>query len=157
RLAELIDEHNRAHGDTRVRLELISWRTHTHPAADTDPQAAINKQIGDRYDLFVGIMWHRFGTPTPRAGSGTEEEFNLAMSRWERDPTGTGVMMSSKTPPVPLPPHQLDLTQINKVAAFRARIKSGVYFADFGTLDAFSSAVRTHLALVVQEWLARAD
>ena len=46
------------------------------------PQGIINKQIGE-YDIFIGMMWKRFGTPTGKAGSGTEEEFRLAYEYWE--------------------------------------------------------------------------
>lgn len=35
------------------------------------------------YDIFVGIMWRRFGTETKVAGSGTEEEFPIAYRSWE--------------------------------------------------------------------------
>ena len=40
----------------------------------SDPQDVVNRQIGE-YDLFVGILWNRMGTPTAVATSGTEEEF----------------------------------------------------------------------------------
>ncbi len=55
-------------------------------------QDSINSQISD-YDIYLGILWMKFGTPTsnvnPETGqvfqSGTEEEFYSAYSRWERD------------------------------------------------------------------------
>jgi hypothetical protein len=64
-----------------VSFELIRWETHTHPAFGSDPQSIINDQLGEDYDIFIGILWSRFGTLTPRALSGTAEEFNLAVSR----------------------------------------------------------------------------
>ena len=47
-----------------------------------DAQALINAQIAEmaKYSLFVGIMWNRLGTPTPRAPSGTVEEFERAVA-----------------------------------------------------------------------------
>ena len=33
------------------------------PAFGSEPQEVVNKQIQD-YDIFVGILWHRIGTPT---------------------------------------------------------------------------------------------
>ncbi|WP_462074860.1 hypothetical protein [Nitrospira sp. CMX1] len=45
----------------------------------------INDQIGE-YDIFIGIMWRRFGTPTGVAGSGTEGEFRIAYKRWQENP-----------------------------------------------------------------------
>ena len=40
-----------------------------------DAQDVINRQLGE-YDIFLGIMNTRFGSPTHRADSGTEEEFD---------------------------------------------------------------------------------
>ena len=45
----------------------------------SDPQQIINSQVSDEYDIFIGILWTRFGTPTERAGSGTEEEFSWSL------------------------------------------------------------------------------
>lgn len=61
-----------------VELELIRWETHTHPDLTGEPQQVVDDQIETDYDIFVGMMWTRFGTPTSRAGSGTEHEFQAA-------------------------------------------------------------------------------
>src|SRR4051794_11197900 len=55
----------------------LMWETMSGGLGE-DPQAVINRQTPD-YDIFVGIVWSRFGTPTKRAGSGTEEEFDRAL------------------------------------------------------------------------------
>jgi hypothetical protein len=76
-LEEVIRELNTAWArDLGIRLELVRWETHAYPSFGDDPQAVINEQIPDDFDLFLGLMWYRFGTPTGRAGSGTLEEFN---------------------------------------------------------------------------------
>lgn len=66
--------------DATYRLELLSWETHTDPELGR-PQERINEQIGN-YDIFIGIMWKRFGSPTGLAQSGTEEEFKQAHRLW---------------------------------------------------------------------------
>ena len=63
-----------------VFLKLIRWEDMA-PQIGPGPQRVINDQIGE-YDLFVGIMWNRFGTPTDVAASGTEEEFQAALTSW---------------------------------------------------------------------------
>ena len=74
---ETIGELNNIFRTTlNVQLDLLGWETHAYPSAGVDPQDTINSQIGDKYDIFIGLMWGKFGTPTGRAGSGTEEEFN---------------------------------------------------------------------------------
>src|SRR5437879_5531034 len=70
--------------EKEIVLELIKWETHVHPGMGEDAQDVVNQQIND-YDIFVGIMWKRFGTPTERADSGTEEEFRKAYASWQRN------------------------------------------------------------------------
>ena len=60
------------------RIESLRWENDVRPSFGIDGQDVINKQIGNDYELFIGIMNKRFGTPTSKAGSGTEEEFNNA-------------------------------------------------------------------------------
>src|SRR5688500_1316029 len=64
-----------------VVLQVVSWEYDTFPGYGTDAQSVINAQIAEmkKYSLFVGIMWSRVGTPTPRAESGTIEEFERAV------------------------------------------------------------------------------
>src|SRR5450759_4663688 len=56
-----------------LALELVKWETHATPNMGR-AQGVINSQLGE-YDIFVGLMWKRFGTPTGKAEYGTEEEF----------------------------------------------------------------------------------
>jgi hypothetical protein len=57
-LEDVVSEFNLTWGDKhRVRLELLKWETHSRPAFGQDGQDVINKQIGDNYDIFLGIMW----------------------------------------------------------------------------------------------------
>jgi hypothetical protein len=64
-----------------VRLVPLRWETDVTPNIGTDPQNVINAAVGGNYDVFVGIMGARFGDPTPRFGSGTEEEFTQAYEK----------------------------------------------------------------------------
>ena len=43
-----------------------------------EAQEVIDENIGD-YDLFIGILWKRFGTPTKTHESGTQQEFENAL------------------------------------------------------------------------------
>src|SRR5688500_12688313 len=92
-VAEVISEFNSTWGRRLgVFLEVVRWETHSFPAAGTDAQSVINEQIGDEYDIFIGILWKRFGSPTGRAGSGTEEEFIRAYSRFRANPATVRIM-----------------------------------------------------------------
>ena len=79
-----------------VRLDLVGWDTHCVPGINADPQANINEQINDDYDIFIGIMWKKFGTQTPRAGSGTAEEFERAYDRYQNNQNSLRVMFYFK-------------------------------------------------------------
>ena len=60
----VVNELNTTIGDTyNIRLETKKWENNTYPAIGEYPQDVINEQIGD-YDIFVGIMKHKFGSPT---------------------------------------------------------------------------------------------
>src|SRR4051794_8776467 len=63
-------------------IELLGWED-TLPGAYR-PQSKINEDV-DRCELFIGVLWRRWGEP-PGGGeftSGFEEEFARAMRRQE--------------------------------------------------------------------------
>jgi hypothetical protein len=49
--------------DVGIILQLIRWETHVYPGFGPYPQAVINEQVGDDYDIFVGVLWTRFEAP----------------------------------------------------------------------------------------------
>lgn len=81
----IVEEMNRFFWDRGLAIRLLKWETDTLPAFGSDPQSLVNAQIGrmEDYDLFIGILWNRFGQPTPRAESGTKEEFDRAVASFE--------------------------------------------------------------------------
>ncbi len=70
--------------ERRIALELVRWETNVAPGLARDAQDVVTRQIGT-YEIFIGMMWKRFGTPTAVADSGTEEEFRQAYATWEQD------------------------------------------------------------------------
>jgi hypothetical protein len=145
-VAELNATWNRRIG---IRLEVLKWETHSFPSAGTRPQETVLRQIGTDYDIFIGIMWTRFGTPTGQYGSGTEEEFHAAMARFRENRDSVHVMFYFKNAPVP--PAELDPEQLARVHDFKKSLgEEGTYHWTFGTTQEFSSFLRAHLARVVQ-------
>jgi hypothetical protein len=65
-------------------LQLVCWETNSRPGLDQEgAQHWLNRLLQiDNIDLLIGIFWRRFGTPTERAGSGTEEEIRTAVQSW---------------------------------------------------------------------------
>lgn len=67
------------------QLELYGWEDTT--AAVGRPQAIINTEL-ERCELFVGIMWKRWGTPPDKEGkytSGFEEEYRTSVERYKKE------------------------------------------------------------------------
>lgn len=71
-----IEDFNKEVKDHLVMIELIHWKTHSYPQSGCEAQDLLNKQIVDKADMAIGIFWTRFGTPTNKYGSGTEEEID---------------------------------------------------------------------------------
>jgi hypothetical protein len=67
---------------TGCHINVLTWEDAVAPAISDRPQSVINEAIGDEYDVFLGLMWGRFGTATGEAESGTVEEFDRALDRY---------------------------------------------------------------------------
>lgn len=140
---KVIEELNRTLCESNgLTLFPFTWEKNTYPAIGNDPQDVINKQIGD-YDIFVGIMANRFGTPTHRAGSGTEEEYNIAFEN--RD--SKEIMFFFKDGLTQ--PSSLDLKQLKKVNAFKQKITNdnGVLYKQFA--ENFENIFRDSFTLLL--------
>ncbi|MCK5303095.1 MAG: hypothetical protein KAJ96_08135, partial [Candidatus Thorarchaeota archaeon] len=101
--------------------------------------------------IFLGILWKRFGTATPRAGSGTEEEFDRAYERYKADPKKLRIMIYFKTGDVDL--SEIDVEQLGRVRDFQSRIgPKGTLFWEFSSREDFSTLVRMHLSRCVEDY-----
>jgi hypothetical protein len=129
-------------------LELIQWKTHTHPGMGEDAQAVINQQIKPT-DIFIGIMWKRFGTPTKRAPSGTVEEFRRAYKVWKKNPQAHIMFYFNQTK---IRPDIQELKQLKKVLGFRDSLSKVGLIADYKGVRDFEKQVRSHLSKVVLNW-----
>jgi hypothetical protein len=134
-----------------IHLDLIGWETHAYPGISTDPQAVINKQINDDYDIFIGIMWKRFGTPTERGGSGTEEEFDRAYKKYLDNPDSISILFYFNVAS-PDDISEIDPDQLKLVYNFKTKLeKTGTYYWTYRGLKEFEQFIRRHLTLQLQE------
>jgi hypothetical protein len=148
---EVVDEINKSIGSRdNFRLELLKWENDTYPSMGADGQDVINKQIGGDYQIFVGIMWKKFGTPTLRAGSGTEEEFELAYDRFTKK-KDIQIMFYFNSCPIP---QDADLIQFQKVREFKKKIEDlGAYHKPFESTTDFEKNLRMDLTRYVKDIL----
>lgn len=151
-LEKVVQEINQTWSrELKVRFDLVRWETHGHPDIGDDAQDVLNEQLPQDYDIFIGIMWHRFGTPTNRANSGTEEEFIRAKKRFESDPGSIKVMFYFKD--APIPPSKLEPDQLSKVLKFKSSLgEEGVLHWTFKENDEFERFCRIHLTKKIQSY-----
>ncbi len=154
-MESVVDELNISLADTGLRLELLRWETHSRPEIGADPQAVLNAQLTDDYDVFLGILWHRFGSPTPRAESGTAEEFQRAYARHQHDPSSCLILFYFKEAAVSL--SEVEPTQLAAVQDFRKRLGGQGLYAVFKGTEEFTRLARIHLTKVVLEWRRRQE
>jgi Domain of unknown function (DUF4062) len=135
-------------------LELVRWETHVHPGLGTDAQDVVSRQlqIGE-YDVFVGIFWRRFGTPTARAESGTEEEFRIAHHAWRELGRPIQIMTYFCRAPAPPPENSEAGAQLQKVVTFREELFKEGLARDYGEHAEFADSVRNDLVLVLGQML----
>ncbi len=124
-------------------IEARTWERHAWPGFGTDAQDVINREVGE-YDIFVGLFWNRLGTPTPRAPSGTAEEFTHAYKLWEvhRSPT---LMLYFRTMPAPINTDE-EVEQRRQLLGFKTQVRSmGALAFDYSDPDELRRLVTKHL------------
>ena len=127
--------------DEAVDVRVLRWERDTYPAMGR-PQRLVTEQVG-AYDVFVGIMWKRFGTPTGEAGSGTEEEFNRAYERW-RETGKPPILFFFREAPF-YPRTGTETEQFARVQAFRQRLETSGLVGGYGSVEDFGRKVRRAL------------
>jgi hypothetical protein len=140
------DDYNRSTAHLwGVRFEVVDWENYATIGVGR-PQELITRQTLEKFRpslaLVIGIMGQRFGSPTGRADSGTEEEFNWAMESHEATgfPEIKWFFRKAEALSMPTDPDKAAeaLDQWRKVLAFRARLHSverPVFYAEYPDAD----------------------
>ncbi len=127
-------------------IKLVRWEDMA-PQIGPKAQAVINKQIG-QYHVFCGIMWNRFGTPTEIAASGTKEEFDGAVTCWERDGRPWITFYFCDRPANFTTPEQLDQKRL--VLEFRGQLNDKGLVRAFQATQEFEDKVYEDLKRIVR-------
>ena len=77
---EVADKVNRIIGSTLCWQIDVLGSEETLPGTGR-PQEKINKDVANTCDLFIGLLWKRWGSSTGKYSSGFEEEFECARKR----------------------------------------------------------------------------
>ena len=150
-----------------VRFEVVDWENYSTIGVGR-PQELITKQTLEKYRqslaLVIGIMNQKFGSPTGKAESGTEEEFNWAMESHKKHGFPEIKWFFSKIDKLEMPtdPKQAReaIEQWEKVLAFRRRmqdLKNPVFYTEYpgpaGFRDVFENDLNRWLADASRPWI----
>lgn len=124
-------------------IEKRMWEYDTRPSFGEYSQAVISEQLGDTYDIFVGIMNNKFGTETKVAGSGTEEEFNNAYDRILRKEK-VEIMFYFNDAPVKK--SEVNTDDLIKISGFKRKVgELGGYYWTYNGENDFEKVFREQL------------
>jgi hypothetical protein len=148
-IEEVIKELNLTFGAKQnIVLELLKWETHSAPGiSDSHTQELINNDIGDEYDIFLGLLWKRFGTPTEKAGSGTEEEFNRAVERFKEKTNPLQVLFYFKDA-VPKSLKDINASELLQIEEFKKSISNNkLLYWEFDSSESLKNFLRLHIPI----------
>lgn len=97
-------------------------------------------------DLFIGILWKKFGTPGRDGQTGTEHEFNKAYEAWNENGKPR-IMLYFNQREYPVPKTSEESDQQTKVLEFKQKIRKGgegLYYQNSG-LEEFNEKVDNHI------------
>lgn len=143
----IVEEINKTSGKhNSYNLEILNWKTDTYTQVGSDAQEVINDQLEGEWDILVGLLWLKIGTPTKRDKSGTIEEINRTILIKEKE-----LLVYFKTAP-PDDIDKIDLIQLGQVRDFRVELSSkGVLYKEFNSIEQFESLFRINLTNLIIE------
>lgn len=133
------------------KLELTHWKKNIYLGKGKPRvQDRINYRLVDICDIFIGILWTRFGSPPGittnglNFESGTEEEFyrarKISKDLW--------IFFCN----CPINPSKIDLTQLEKVRKFKKSLKDKqIEYSEFSSLVELEKQLRSHFSIFGKE------
>lgn len=157
----VINELNRDLGDAiGVRLEAIRWENYVSPLMGRPEEVVLDQVKVNQWDIFVGILWLRFGSPTGAFNtarneeflSGTEEEFDIAYKSWKK--SGAPQILFYRCTRSPNSITDINAEQFKRVSNFfdefsHDKQHPGIV-GNYKDLDEFERRVREDLAKLVR-------
>lgn len=143
---EVIDELNLTFATrNNLFLEVIKWETHSAPgASQTYTQDLISSDLGTDYDIFIGMLWKKFGTQTESASSGTEEEFNNALNRFLAN-DNIQILFYFKTS-APKSLKDINHIDLGKIESFKSTLpEKKILYWDFDDVENLKNYLRLHI------------
>ena len=135
-ILDIIEEINMTIGEENgINIKCLYWKTNATPESGDNGQNIINKQLLNKADGVIALFWTKFGTPTSRYGSGTEEEIEKAILQ------DKNVMLYFSNKPIN--PDKINHEQYIRVMEFKKRY-SGL-FHEYNTVEDFKKTFNRHI------------
>lgn len=151
-IEEIIEEMNGYYEHLDVpKLKIISLKRDVRSKiGNFEGQTVIDKQIEDKYNVFIGILWKKFGTKTEKYDSGTEQEFKNAFDKYEQNPQSMEIMFYFCTRP-PKDLNELDGEQLALIQKFRKKLENKGLYKTYSSIDEFRDLIKSDLKLLVTQ------
>jgi hypothetical protein len=127
----------------------LHWATHAAAEFGERPQESLNKQLVERADIVIALFWHRLGTDTGEAESGTVEEIEKADAR------GAAVAILRCTRAVP--PSSLDHDQAKRLDEYLGKVQDNALILEYDNDDRLRQHVEAILTRIVSTSSAQAE
>ena len=147
-----------------LTLEVVDWRD-VVPDVGRPQQVIFNQLDPSSWDIFVGVLWHRFGTPPgakDKSGkdylSGTEEEFKTVYQLWKQYGKPRIVLYRcTRTLPYDVDSHQLE--KVREFFRLIEDVKGGypTLYQAFDTTEAFEKLLLDNLQKLLIEYGAQSQ
>lgn len=121
-----------------ILLDIVDWKSDSYPESRKKGQEAINEQLVNKSDMIIALFWTRFGSPTDKYGSGTEEEIELMIKN------NKNVFLYFLTKETKLNKEVLE--QYNKILEFKEKYKNNNYYYEISKEDNFKDIILSNLS-----------
>ncbi len=151
-VAKIVRENERSWSEAfGVQVVLRDSRDVASGVSLDGPQDIINREMRGKYDFYLGLMGPKFGTETRTFGSGTEEEYYIALEGFLEDKIPYQMLFGFCRDKVD--PFLIDERQLERVKAFRTSLTGHhLYFEWCGTED-FRKRIRQQLETTIRNYV----
>jgi len=124
-------------------IQIVHWNEDTYTDIGEDGQEIINNQID--YDILIGILWMKLGTPTKRDKSGTVEEINRAIKNPEKQQ-----LIYFKTA-TPNNLNDIITPDLDDIMLFKEELSKKLLYKEFENIEKFETLFRLNLSSLIKD------
>jgi len=140
----IVKEFNKTVGKfNHFNIQIVHWNEDTYTELGSDGQEIINNQI--KYDILVGILWMKLGTPTQRDKSGTVEEINRAIENPEKEQL---IYFKTETPNNL---NCINTSDLDDIMLFKEELSKKLLYKEFESVDKFDTLFRLNLSNLIKD------